>query len=82
MKLKTFKNSINNTNLMDEEHITELINEIREIKERLIGLEKEQRQIREDILSGTPVARMQQRLLENPEDKFRKRKIVDLNIKI
>ena len=82
MKLKTFKNSINNTNLMDEEHITELINEIREIKERLIGLEKEQRQIREDILSGTPAARMQQRLLENPEDKFRKRKIVDLNIKI
>jgi hypothetical protein len=67
---------------MDEEHISELLKEIREIKERLIGLEKEQRQIREDILSGTPKARMQRRLLENPEDKFRIRKIADPTIRI
>ena len=67
---------------MDEEHIIVIINEIKELKERLIALEKEQRQIREDILSGTPKARMQRRLLENPEDKFRKRKIGDLTIKI
>ena len=68
--------------LMDEEHIKELIKEIKEIKERLIGLEKEQRQIREDILSGTPKERMQRRLLENPEDKFGKKRFTDLDIKI
>jgi hypothetical protein len=82
LKLKTFKNSFNNTDLMDEEHITVLIREVRELKERLIALEKEQRQIREDILSGTPKERMQRRLLENPEDRFRKINIDDLNIKI
>ena len=67
---------------MDEEHISDLIKEIKELKERLIALEKEQRQIREDILSGTPKARMQRRLLENPEDKFQTRKITDPTIKI
>jgi hypothetical protein len=45
-------------------------------------LKKEQRQIREDILSGTPKACMQRRLLENPEDKLRKKKITDLKIEI
>ena len=37
------------------------------IEERLIALEKEQRLIREDILSGSPTERMRQRLLENPQ---------------
>ena len=67
---------------MDELHITVLLKEIEELKERLIALEKEQRQIREDILSGTPKARMQRRLLENPEDKFRMKKIADPTIRI
>ena len=67
---------------MDEEQITQLIREIREIKERLIAVEKEQRQIREDILSGTPKERMQRRLLENPEDFTRKKKLTDLKIEI
>ena len=82
MKLNTFQNSFNDTDLMDEEHITLLVNQIKELKERLIALEKEQRQIREDILSGTPKERMQRRLLENPEDRFRKIKIDDPNIRI
>ena len=67
---------------MDELHITVLLKEIEDLKERLIALEKEQRQIREDILSGTPKERMQRRLLENPEDRFRKIKIDDPSIKI
>ena len=67
---------------MDEEHITVLVEEIKELKERLNALEKEQRQIREDILSGTPKERMQRRLLENPEDRFCKIKVHDPNIKI
>ena len=67
---------------MDEEHITILVREINELKERLIALEKEQRQIREDILSGAPKERMQRRLLENPEDRFGKVKIHDPKIKI
>lgn len=67
---------------MDEEQITQLIKEIREIKERLSAVEKEQRQIREDILSGTPKARMQRRLLENPEDYTKKKNFTDLKIEI
>ena len=35
--------------------------------DRLKALEKEQRLIREDILSGIPVERMRQRLLENTQ---------------
>ena len=82
MRLKTFKNLFNDTDLMDEEHIIVLVKEIEELKERLIALEKEQRQIREDILSGTPKERMQRRLLENPEDRFKKININDPKIKI
>ena len=82
MRLKTFKNLFNDTDLMDEEHISVLVKEIEELKERLIALEKEQRQIREDILSGTPKERMQRRLLENPEDRFKKININDPKIKI
>ena len=67
---------------MDAENVHELLRQIGEIKERLIALEKEQRQIREDILSGIPKERMQRRLLENPEDRFRKIKIDDPKIKI
>ena len=47
--------------------IIQLEEKLRNIEDRLIALEKEQRMIREDILSGTPTERMRQRLLENPE---------------
>ena len=39
---------------MDEETLNKLIEEIREIKERLVAIEKEQRWMREDILAGNP----------------------------
>jgi chaperonin cofactor prefoldin len=41
--------------------ITQLEEKLRNIEDRLIALEKEQRLIREDILSGTPTERMRQR---------------------
>lgn len=50
-----------------ENTITQLEEKIKNIEERLIALEKEQRLIREDILSGSPTERMRQRLLENPQ---------------
>ena len=42
---------------------------IKNIDDRLKALEKEQRMIREDILSGKPNERMRQRLLENIQKK-------------
>lgn len=68
--------------LMDEELVIQILKDIRELKERLIALEKEQRQIREDIFSGQPKERMQRRLLENPENRLKKKKINDLYIRI
>ena len=67
---------------MDEEIINQIKREIQSINERLIAIEKEQRRIREDILSGIPKERMQRRLLENPEDKIKKRKLDDFKIEI
>jgi hypothetical protein len=53
---------------MSKENIVlQLEEKIKNIDDRLTALEKEQRLIREDILSGTPTERMRQRLLENPE---------------
>jgi hypothetical protein len=40
---------------------------LKNIDERIKALEKELRLIREDILSGNPMERMKQRLLENTE---------------
>ena len=54
---------------MDEDVLTYLKEEIRGIKERLRAIEKEQRILREDILSGNPKERMQKRLLENTTQK-------------
>ena len=48
---------------MDEE-IKELKNKINQLQERLNAIEKEQRLIREDILSGEPQERMKKRILE------------------
>ena len=53
---------------MDEDLIKQIIGEIKILQERLDGIEKEQRNIREDILSGNPKERMQKRLLEHPKD--------------
>ena len=52
----------------DERLIIELRNEMRELEWRLAALEKEQRLIREDILSGEAIDRMKKRLLTNPSE--------------
>ena len=52
---------------------------IRQFEERISALEKEQRMMREDILSGQARERMQQRLLENTQKRVDelKKKIED-----
>jgi hypothetical protein len=45
----------------------QLDEKLKNIDERIKALEKELRLIREDILSGNPMERMKQRLLENTE---------------
>ena len=52
--------------MVDAHTILKLQNKITNLEERLRAVEKEQRNIREDILSGKPEARMQKRLLEKP----------------
>ena len=62
----------------------ELKDEIREIKERLRAIEKEQRLLVEDILSGEAEDRIRRRILDNnpkKDDKL-KEKIEEINIKI
>jgi len=66
----------------DEESLFQLREEIRQLKERLIAIEREQRLIREDILSGDPKARMQKRLLEKPSNKDEIKRKIDDEIKI
>ncbi|MEA2055417.1 MAG: hypothetical protein U9O49_01130 [Candidatus Thermoplasmatota archaeon] len=68
---------------MDEEFITQLKEKITQIDERLSAMEKEQRLIREDILSGRPSERMKRRLLENTSKNSRELKErLDKEIKI
>jgi len=68
---------------MDEEILNKLIEEIREIKERLAAIEKEQRMICEDILAGDPRERMYRRLLNTKsENIIEKNKKIDDDIKI
>ena len=56
--------------LMDDTQIIlELENRVRNLEERLKALEKEQRLIREDILSGSMKERMRKRMLEKPSGK-------------
>ena len=68
---------------MDEETINQLQDEIREIKERLMAIEKDQRVLREDILSGNAIGRMKKRMLENPKEKMNdKKERIESQIKI
>jgi len=67
----------------DEEQIFHLKEDIQQIKERLNAIEREQRLIIEDILSGNPRSRMQKRLLEKPTNKTEEiRKKIDSEFKI
>jgi hypothetical protein len=68
---------------MDEETLNNLTEEIRQIKERLTAIEKEQRWIREDILSGNPRERMHSRILNNKTKNItEKKEKIDDEIKI
>jgi len=68
---------------MDEELIKQIVDAIKNLQERLYAIEKEQRKIREDILSGNPRERMQKRLLEQPKNKrYEKIEKLDEEIKI
>ena len=53
----------------DAQIIIDLKEKVRNLEERLIAIEKEQRKIREDILFGRPKERMQKRILEKPPEK-------------
>jgi len=68
---------------MDEE-IAKIKDEINNIKERLRAIEKEQRLIREDILSGEPQLHMKRRILGNPveNNEVRKKRYDNIDIKI
>lgn len=68
---------------MDDDRINKLTDAIKEIYERIALIEKEQRQIKEDILSGNARERMQKRLLQNPKDQLKiKKEKIDDEIKI
>ena len=67
---------------MDEDIVNQLKDAIRQINERLIAIEKEQRCIREDILSGNPTERMHKRLLSNTRKAVNKKEKIDDEIKI
>ena len=68
---------------MDENIINDLKDAIRQINERLIAIEKEQRWIREDILAGNPRERMHKRILNNKPEKIQdKKEKIDDEIKI
>ena len=69
--------------MSDENFIEYLKEKVRDMEERLKAIEKEQRMIREDILSGRAKERMQQRLLENTEKKSEEvKKKLDKEVKI
>jgi hypothetical protein len=69
--------------MSDNELIEELSEKISNIEERIKAIEKEQRMIREDILSGIAKERMQHRLLENDQRKSEElKKKLDKDIKI
>ena len=68
---------------MDRDTSKKIIEEIKEIKERLAAIEKEQRMIREDILAGNPRERLYRRLLNSKsEDIIEKYKKIDDDVKI
>jgi len=66
-----------------EKLIIRLREEIKELEWRLMAVEKEQRIIREDILSGEAIERMKRRLLNNPPENINEvKKKIDEQIKI
>ena len=67
---------------MDENSAKKILEEINKINERLRAIEKEQRLIREDILSGEPHLRMKKRILENPKNYEKIKKEIDEKIDI
>ena len=69
MKRKLKRKLKKNKSIKSKDVISQLMEEINNIDDRIKALEKEQRLIREDILSGVPNERMRQRLLENPQKK-------------
>jgi hypothetical protein len=69
--------------MSDNELIEELSEKINNMEERIKAIEKEQRMIREDILSGIAKERMQHRLLENDQKRSEElKKKLDKDIKI
>lgn len=60
--------------MADSQIIIELQDKIRILEERLRALEKEQRMICQDILSGMSKEHMQKRLLEKPAENLKELK--------
>jgi len=65
-----------------EQELSNLMMEIQKIKERIRAIEKEQRWIREDIISGNAGSRMKKRILEKPGNMEEIRKKIDKEIDI
>ena len=69
--------------MTDEETLNHIRLKIKKLDERIVLIEKELRLIREDILSGKPIERMQKRMLENrPESLLEKKKKIEEDIRI
>ena len=67
----------------DAQMLSELKEKVNQLEERIRALEKEQRNIREDILLGKPKERMQKRILDKPNaDKDKLKEKIDEKIKI
>ena len=68
---------------MDEKTINQIQNDIQKINERLRALEKEQRLIIQDLLSGETQTRLHRRILENNKEKIiDKKEKINKEIKI
>lgn len=68
--------------MVDDGLLSSLKEEIEQLKERVIALEREQRLLIEDILSGEPQVRLQKRLLEKPRDIEELKRKIDEKIRI
>jgi len=69
---------------MDEDVLNQLKLEIEKINERMYAIEKEQRYLQQDILSGNPKESMQRRILNGTPEKtyHQKKEKIDNEIKI
>jgi hypothetical protein len=69
--------------MADARIVKDLKDKIRILEERLLAVEREQRNLREDILSGNPEERIKRRLLEKPQKNIKDLKEeLDKEIKI